>query len=315
MNIGVLFPVGREEQEQLIRAAGNCQIDFLDKRTSGRDLEKYEVLTGFPDPAVLKDALSLRYLQLTTAGANRYLQCGLKERGVLLANVSGAYGCGVSEWMLAMTLMMFKKLYLYRDNMHLAAGRWKSRGKVKAIRGATIVCIGTGDIGTEYARRIKALGAYTIGICRTKQQSKIFDELYVGHECANVLERADAVAMALPSTKDTAGFLSKELIAKIRPDAYLINAGRGDTVETSALVEALEDGAIAGAALDVMEPEPLPDHDPLWKFPNVMITPHVAGGFNLDITRANIIAAVARNLERYRSGELPHHIVDFDLGY
>lgn len=315
MKIGVLFPVNSEEQEKLVRAAKGCQIDFLDKKTAGEALAPYEVLIGFPHPAVLKDAVSLRYLQLTTAGVNRYLACGLKERGVLLANASGAYGCGVSEWMLAMTLMMFKKLYLYRDNRNLPDGRWKSHGKVKAVHTSTIVCIGTGDIGTEYAKRVKALGAYTIGIRRTKQDSPYFDEVYTSGECGDALGRADAVVMALPSTRETVGFLSKELLAKMRPDAYLINVGRGDTVDMDALVRALQNGELAGAALDVTDPEPLPDESPLWDLPNVMISPHVAGGFNLDLTKANIVSVAARNLERYIAGEVPLHTVDYDLEY
>ncbi len=318
MKIGVLFATTEEEQAQLAASANGNQIEFLDKHARGSILEPYEVLIGFPDPAVLQDAVSLRYLQLTTAGANRYLNLPqFKDRKILLASASGAYGCGVSEWMLSMTLMMFKKLYLYRDNMHLANKRWNSHGKVKAINGSTIVCFGTGDIGTEYAKRVKALGAHVIGICRSteKAHSSIFDEIYTSKECHYVLQYADAVAMALPSTRDTFHLLSEELLATMRPDAYLINAGRGDTVDTNALINALQNGSIAGAALDVTEPEPLPDTSPLWDFPNVMITPHVAGGFNLDLTKANIISTVAQNLSLYVKGERPQHIVNFDLGY
>lgn len=138
-----------------------------------------------------------------------------------------------------MTMMMFKKLHLYRDNMRLSQGCWSSHGKVKAVAGSTIICIGTGDIGTEYARRVKALGAYVIGICREKTASDVFDEMYTSKDCAGVLGRGDAVVMALPSTKETVRFLSEKLLAEMRPDAYLINAGRGDTVDSAALIAAL----------------------------------------------------------------------------
>lgn len=318
MKIGVLFAVTEEQQAQLKFAANGNQIEFLDKHTRGSVLESYEVLIGFPDPGILQDAVSLRYLQLTTAGANRYLNLPqFKDGKILLATASGAYGCGVSEWMLSMTMMMFKKLYLYRDNMSLASKRWSSHGKVKAINGSTIVCFGTGDIGTEYAKRVKALGAHVIGICRSKEKthSSVFDEIYTSKECHPVLQYADAVAMALPSTQESFHLLSKELLAEMQSDAYLINAGRGDTVDTAALIEALQNGSIAGAALDVTDPEPLPDASPLWNFSNVMITPHVAGGFNLDLTKAQIVSAAAQNLSLYVKGELPQHIVDFALGY
>lgn len=316
MKIGVLFPVSGEEKEILMRAAGGSQISFLDKRASGAELAPYEVLIGLPHPKSLADALSLRCLLLSTAGANRYLNCPeFEERGILLATASGAYGCGVSEWMLAMTMLLFKKLHLYRDNMHLPAERWRSHGKVKAIAGSTIVCIGTGDLGRSYAGRVKALGAHTIGVCRSNTDPGTFDEIYTSSRCGEVIGRADAVAMSLPSTRETQRFLSKELISNMRSDAYLINAGRGDTVDTEALIQALQSGSIAGAALDVTDPEPLPDASPLWTLPNVFISPHVAGGFNLDLTRANIISCVADNLARYVKGEPPLHLVDFKRGY
>ena len=121
--------------------------------------------------------------------------------------------------------------------------------------------------------------------------------------------------MSLPSTPETHCFLSKGLLSKMRPDAYLINTGRGDTVDTEALIQALRSGSIAGAALDVTAPEPLPDDSPLWELPNVLISPHVAGGFNLDLTRANIISCVADNLARYVKGEPLPHLVSFQRGY
>ena len=316
MKIAVLFPVDPQERELFLRAAGDAQVDFLDKRTPGGELRDYQVLIGLPHPAVVDQAASLRYLQLTTAGVNRYVNCPrVRDRSVLLASASGAYGTGVSEWMLALTMMMFKKLHLYRDNMHLPEGHWHSHGKVRAITGSTIVCIGTGDLGTQYARRVRDLGAHVIGVCRTNARSEVFHEIYRADACDQALERADAVVMALPSTPQTVGFLSARRIAHIRPDAYIINAGRGDTVDTQALIQALQTGAVAGAALDVTDPEPLPDDSPLWQMPNVMITPHVAGGFNLDLTRANIIAAVTENLARYVGGGQPLHLVDPDRGY
>ena len=316
MNIGVLFSADPQEQQMLTDAAGGNRIDFLDKHISGPALAPYEVLIGFPSLAQVQDAASLHYLQLTTAGADRYLKCRhVQDRSVLLASASGAYGCGESEWMLALTMMMFKKLHLYRDHMHLESGRWCSCGKVKAICGSTIVCIGTGDIGTEYARRVKALGAHVIGVCRTKAHSDVFDEIYTQHDCASLFSRADAVALALPSTQETYHFLSREYLSSMRSDAYLINAGRGDTVDTEALIEALQRNSIAGAALDVMEQEPLPDSSPLWELPNVMLTPHVAGGFNLSLTKSNIISLVSNNLSRYVNGEVPLHLVNPDAGY
>ncbi len=316
MKIGVLFPINNEERETLLRAAGGGQIDVLDKRASGAELAPYEVLIGLPNPKSLAGASSLRCLLLTTAGVNRYLNCPeFESRGILLSSASGAYGCGVSEWMLAMSMLLLKKLHLYRDNMRLPADRWRSHGKVKAIAGSTIVCIGTGDLGRSYAQRVKALGAYVIGICRTNTAPGIFDEIYTSKHCEDVIGRADVVAMSLPSTPETRCFLSEALLSKMRPDAYLINAGRGDTVDTEGLIRALRSGSIAGAALDVTDPEPLPDDSPLWELPNVFISPHVAGGFNLDLTRANIISCTTDNLSRYVNGEPLPHQVDFKRGY
>jgi phosphoglycerate dehydrogenase-like enzyme len=216
--------------------------------------------------------------------------------------------------MVGLTFELLKKLHLYRDEQ--LAGRWQSRGGVKSIQGAVTLVVGLGDIGGAYARRMKALGAYIIAVRRSSQPKNDYvDELLLSSQLEEALPRADIVALIVPGVKDTEGLIGRAQIAKMKKGAVIINVGRGSVIDTEALCDALESGALDGAGLDVTNPEPLPPDHRLWKLENAVITPHVAGGRNMPETEQYIMELNLANAARFVKGETLESLVDFTTGY
>jgi phosphoglycerate dehydrogenase-like enzyme len=220
----------------------------------------------------------------------------------MLTCAVGAYGQAVSEQMFASLLSVMKRLPVYRD--HQNAHQWTLEGKVKTLRGAAVLLLGTGDIGSHFAALVKAMGARTVGLNRHPDKPvDHIDELHSISELDAFLPQADVVAMSLPQTPDTIHLMDERRLSLLRPDAILVNAGRGTAVDCLALAEALQGNKLWGAALDVTEPEPLPPDHPLWDCPNLLLTPHCAGGDRLEQTGRNIVAIALENLKRYLAGE------------
>lgn len=233
---------------------------------------------------------------------------------VILTNASGAYGRAISEYMIGVLLVLYKKLYLYRDNQFLA--NWSYLGPVKTIYGSTALIVGAGNIGGEFAKRLSALGAYTIGIRRTDtSKPDYFDEVHLIDKLDELLPRADIVALSLPGTRRTNKVIDSKRLKLMKSDAVLINVGRGNVVDTEALCDALESGRLLAAALDVTEPEPLPKGHRLWRIKNAIITPHVSGRFSVQEILETIVDISAANLEAFLKGDKLANVVDLEEGY
>ena len=184
--------------------------------------------------------------------------------------------------------------------------RWNT---VAVITDGTAV-LGLGDIGKHFARLAHALGAYVIGIKRTYSPCPEYvDELHLQEDIKALLPRADAVVSFLPSSEENRGMFDKEYFDLMKPGSFFLNGGRGDTVSAEDLCQALKEGRLAGAALDVTDPEPLPSEHPLWDMPQVFITPHVSGGYHLSVTLDNVVDICAENLRRYLSGKELRNLV------
>ena len=271
------------------------------------------VIFGNPGAEFLKLCPRLKWLQLQSAGTNGYVS-GEVGGNVLLTCASGCYGHSVSEHMIALTLSLIKKLHLYRDNQ--SAQSWQGRGTVKSVRGAVVLVIGLGDIGSNYAKGMKALGSYIAGIARSpREKPEYCDEFLLPDKLDDALTRADVIALSVPGTKDTACLIDRRRLALIKKGAILINAGRGSVIDTEALCDALESGALGGAGLDVTDPEPLPPGHRLWRLSNAVITPHSAGGGHLPETAGYITGFFLDNARRFVKGEPLESVVDFNTGY
>ncbi len=315
IRVVVNLPLNAQQKERLEAEAPEADFHYCtDNHIPKQMLEEAEVWIGNFTPAQALEAKNMRLLQLASAGANAFCKPGVLSADTMLANASGAYGISVSEHMAAGTFALAKNLYAYYENQgrHL----WKDEGEVLALEQAVVLILGTGDLGSCYAKRMKALGSYTIGICRKKRQAlEFFDELHTLDSLDTCIPKADILALCLPSTPDTVHIINASRLSMMKPTAFLVNGGRGDAIDLEALYEAAVKKTIKGAFLDVTDPEPLPAEHPLWDVPGVVITPHVAGGFHIKLTLDFVVSIAARNLSHYMKGEPLENLVDRKQGY
>ncbi|MCI8854451.1 MAG: D-2-hydroxyacid dehydrogenase [Lachnospiraceae bacterium] len=315
----VAVPVEERHKEYLETQVQGAREEFvfvykeLDKLTQ-EDLADANIVLGAVPPRLLSGAGKLEWLQLSSAGADNYLKPGILGEQVYLTNSVGAYGLTVSEHMLAVTFALIRRLNQYARNQ--AAHVWKQMGTVISVENSTVLVLGMGDIGGSYARKMKALGAYVIGIRKTDREKPTYvDEQYTMEALEEVIGRADIVAMVLPGGEDTAHLMDEAMLRRMKKGSFLINDGRGNAVDLVALKRVLDEGHLAGAALDVTEPEPLPAEDSLWDYENVILTPHIAGQLLLAETRERVIRIAGENLRCFAQGEALTHVVKRDRGY
>lgn len=311
----VQLPLNETQKEKLLAAGEGCAFVFAEPGSvTDEQIAQAQILIGNLPPHRLAAAEKLELLQLNSAGAAEYTERGVLREGVLLTNATGAYGRSVAEHAFAVTLMLLKKLHQYRDNQRSVS--WKDMGGVGSINGATVAVIGLGDIGLCYARMAKALGATVIGVKRRPGTCpESVDELYGTAALTEVLSRADVVFSILPGTRDTAYFYGPEHFRAMKNSAVFLNCGRGNAVASGVLYDALTQGEIAAASIDVTDPEPLPADSPLWGLENLLITPHVSGGYHMPVTLETIVDIAAYNLRAYLNGGELQNIVDFETGY
>ncbi len=281
--------------------------------TGEEGCEESTIIWGNINPDKLINHKNLKWMQTHSAGVNHYINEEF-PKNTILTNSTGAYGLAIAEHMLALHLSLTKKLNLYRDNQH--RHEWKSQGIVRSVASSTVLVIGLGDIGCNYAQKVKALGAHVIGVRRTDLRKPDYvDELYLNEEIETLLPRADVVAVALPGTKKTEKIIDADKISLMKNDAIIINVGRGNAIDTEALCDALLSDKLYGAALDVTDPEPLPKEHRIWDIPNVIITPHIAGGFHMQEIIDEIYNLFIVNLENFLQGKPMKNVVDFEQGY
>jgi len=314
-NILVLIPLNEAQKKLLEGKAPAADFIYAKPNTVDADaVRNANIIIGSPPVEYIKESKNLEWLQLQSAGVNAFVEKGVLPDGVILTNASGAYGLAISEYMLGVLLEMLKNLHIYRDKQMQAD--WSYAGGVQAIYRSTALIAGLGDIGGEFASRLHLLGAYTIGIRRMDIDKPWYlDELHLMDKFEELLPRADIVSLSLPETNLTRKIINAGTLKLMKKNAVLINVGRGSAVDTDALCDALESGQIAGAALDVTDPEPLPADHRLWKIKNAVITPHVSGGFSMPETFERIVRICADNLEAYMNGRKLSNIVDLSAGY
>lgn len=330
----VAIPVEEDQLRQLREAGPACEFLFREgiplspsergrlcfeqlvaaSPASQQDVDWADVILGNVPSALLHGGEGLKWLQTSSAGVESYVKPGALAPGTVLTNATGAYGPAISEHMLAMTLTILKKLELYRDAQH--QGRWESLGAVRSICGSTVLILGMGDTGGAFGRQCKALGAKVVGVRRADATKPDYaDEVHLTRDLDALLPQADIVAVTLPGTEATRNLLDRRRIGLMKPGAILLNTGRGCIVDTEALCDALECGALGGAGLDVVQPEPLPAGHRLWRIPTAVVTPHISGGWHLKETHTRVVNIFAENLKRFLAGEPLKNQVDFATGY
>ena len=227
---------------------------------------------------------------------------------------SNVYGVTIAEHVVMVTLMLLRRMPEYEEIVRNRS--WSNQLPIRSIRDNEFTILGTGNIGVNVAERVRGMGAAkVIGLSRSGKPHPAFDEVHPIADLDKVLPGTKILVMALPGTAETIHILDRARIALLPKDACVINVGRGTAVEQEPLIEALNSGRIAGAALDVMDPEPLPQDHPLWSAKNLILTPHVSGNMTLGYTCDTNVAMFCEDLKNYAAGKPLNGFVDRAKGY
>ena len=292
----------------LEEAAPGETFIYKEGKAEREDVQNADIILGNVSPKLISTGDKLKWLQTNSAGVDGYIH-GCLPKETVLTNATGAYGLAISEYMVAVWLELLKKLHLYRDVQR--TGKWCDLGQVRSAWNSTVLVLGLGDIGGEFAKRAKALGAKVIGVRRTgTDKSDFVDELIHTDKLDEYLPQADCVAITLPGTTATKGMFDAERMAKMKDGAVLVKLWFIE-ITSGGLRMAL----FMAAGVDVTDPEPLPADHPLWKMDNAVITPHISGGYHLQETHDRIVRIMAENLKRFLAGEPLRNVVDFSTGY
>ena len=311
------IPKRTDYMEWLQSAAGDAEI-LVVKSVEELELEKddTDVYLGFCNH-VTPDMENLTWVQNFYVGVDR---CAGNEKllngDVLLTNTSAIPGPGMAEHTIAMMLMLTKKLHVFYQQQQNAV--WKRlaepQKQVMEVNGKTMLVVGLGGIGRQIAKRAHGLGMRVTAIRNSSRTGPDYVD-YVGlpDELGKLAKEVDVVVNITPLTKATTGLFDRAFFKNMKPGAYFINMGRGKSVVTADLVAALNNHEIAGAGVDVTDPEPLPPDHPLWEASNIIITPHNSAPSDQMLERFWIL--VRENLRRYVAGEPMLNVVDLKRGY
>ena len=294
------------------------------------DHPRTAVLYTFHTPLdVLERAPRLRWLQLHSAGADHILEHPIMTSDVAVTTASGIHATPIAEYVFASILAHRWRVPLWTHCQREArwpSDRWNLYARPE-LRDSTLGIVGYGSIGREVGRLGKAFGMQVLALRRSTGREErgyavedtgdpdgtLPERFYPPESLHEMLAKSDYVVIALPLTPDTTHFIGEAELRAMKPNAYLVNIARGAIVDEGALVQALKEGWIAGAGLDVFEEEPLPADSPLWAQENALISPHVAGFTPRYDERA--AALFAANLTRYLAGEPFLNLVDKNRGY
>jgi phosphoglycerate dehydrogenase-like enzyme len=263
--------------------------------------------------SALDSCSSVRWVHTDTAGIDRLPLDVFARREITLSNARGVHAAAVSEWALGALIMAAKRL----DKIvrHSDCRRWASMPASLQLRGRGVFILGTGAIGGPLAKACKAMGMRVVGVSRTAGSGARYvdRQLTTGEDWSEELGRSSFLAICVPLTPDTRGLVDRTVMECLPVHAWVVNVGRGETVDESALVAAVTSGRLGGAVLDTVAHEPLLLDDPLWGHHNIIISPH-ASSFT-DQTSAQTQALFISEADRYRRGMAPSNTIDLNRGY
>ena len=273
-----------------------------DRDSTFARLENAEVLIGHHfqfDEQMLTRAPRLRWIQSLTTGTDAILQLAALRAEVTVTSTRGMHGPQMSE------LVFLQMLALLRDfprmQRNQAAHRW-DRWAQPLLAGKTIVIVGVGAIAEVLAPRCKAFGMRVCGVSNSSRKPAGFDEIMPRNELRRAAAAADFLVLIVPHSAQTENLIDATVLACMKPSAYLINVARGGVLDEEALLAALREQRLAGAALDVFRERPLPPEHPLWSQENIIITPHIGGMSDVYLDQAYPI--VHGNIEKFLAGKV-----------
>ncbi len=289
-------------------------IDDRDLAARPELVEAIEVAYASMPPGGFEAAPQLRWLQTYGTGVEGAVAALAGQSRVTITNMRGLHASAMAEHAFGMLLVLTRNL---AEAVRLQQGAHWRRDTVaqlpRLLAGRTLGILGLGHVGAACARAGRGFGMRTIGLRRSPGPHPDVEQVFTPTDRLEFLGRSDVVINALPLTPTTRGVLGEAELAALPAGAIVVNVGRGATIDTDAIVSALKSGHLGGACLDVTDPEPLPDGHPLWSMPNVVITPHIAGGQpGYEDAAAELFAD---NLRRYIDGEPLVRVVDVEAGY
>lgn len=318
LTFGQMPESGIGSRDWFLEATGDVSVRFFpaSRDADYGEIADTDVIVGWCTPAAIAAADNLQYLHIYSAGIDRCASIpGIADRGLIATNSAKAASETIAEHGIALMLMLTRGLHQHHKNQ--MKGQWRgyaSGPNTFAVKGKTMLVLGLGGIGSQVAERAHGLGMTVLGTRNSRREGPDFVE-YVGlaDETNSLAARADVIVNALPLTETTRNTVDAAFFDAMKDGAFYISVGRGGTTDTDALMAALESGQLAGAGLDVTDPEPLPAGHRLWDMPNVVISPHTAASSGL--SRQNTRLLARENLRRYINGEKLLNVVDFARGY
>ena len=328
VNLGITFPVERAVLETITAVSPRVHLRDLSQLVAEEDtspeakaklddeLRDVEVLfIALPPRDLVSRAPNLKWVQWIGTGIDYLYRTGLMDAHFPVTNVTGINAIAMAEHCFAFMLMFVKRM---TTSMKQQRARSYERDPVRPdfLEGKTLGVLGMGRIGQEVARLGKAFHMRVLAMHRSAtRRSNVgdVDETFPPQQLHELLRECDFVVVALPLTRETTRIIGEAEFRTMKRTATIINVGRGREIDEAAMVQALREGQIAGAGLDVFEEEPLPTTSPLWSMPNVLITPHVSG--DLIDHRARVARFFCANLRRYLAGEPLQNVIDPARGY
>jgi len=287
-----------------------------DKEVWQEHLQEAEIIAGWKkglEEEILAPQSKLKWLQTWSAGVNNLPLGELNTRNITVTSANGVHAYPISETIFALMLGLTRKLHTYVKNQQTKT--WHHAHMGLEMHEKTVGIIGVGEIGKETAKIAKAFGMNVLGVRHSGQPADYVDEMYTPDQLDVLLPKCDYVVVTLPLTNETHRLFSAEQFKQMKSSAFFINIGRGEIVVEDELIQALKDGIIAGAGLDVFEKEPLTTESPLWEMENVIITPHTSGSTE-HYNKRVIENILVPNLKEYLAGNIPSiNRVDFTKGY
>ncbi len=287
-----------------------------------------EVIYGF-GTKLPEAAPNLKWFCTSSAGIDIYPKSpAFAGKDVLFSNSSGSFGLPIAEYIIMMSLFMMRKMPEYQEIINKR--EWTTSYKpIKTLFGSKIMVLGTGDLGTVFAKRVRSFEPeLLIGVSKSGRPNESFDQVFSmdelkasldpgdkSSELSSIISEIDLLVMCLPGAPGTENILNDAFINKLPNTAYVINVGRGSAVDEDAIIAALNEGRLAGATLDVFKTEPLPNDNPLWTTPGLLVTPHISGQEANPWTIMNNAAMFAEDLDNYLSGRPLAHSADLIRGY
>jgi len=278
------------------------------------DLIDSDIVFGRIPPHLLIELPNLKWLHLASAGANGMTDRNLyANKSTVLTKSSGTFGIPIAEHIIGMMIALSRDFgYYYKKQ---AEGKWcNDFPHLLDIHGSKVFILGLGDLGTELSKHLSGFGCKMVGFRRDETKPhEIINDVRPLSKLKESLPEADYIIICTPGTTETEKLFGYEEFELMKNTAIIINVGRGMIIDSDALAEALKQGKIGGAGLDVTEPEPLPEGHPLWDAPNLLITPHVSAA--TQVTSERRLMVFLNLLKRYLAGQELYNFVDFDTGY